>query len=478
VPDTDMAQGAERFTGRWWLPSHPRRTKWGVLIVQADGQLHLELDGALSTQPRRSHADEQSEYELIRGRVGIRDFTLYKCSDMGISYQGITPIRQTLHVQIAVDGLRVSSVDDLAFDAANIEIDLLHEWARWSKAAGNPVSKPYKNDPPGRERFVYDPVPKLSMVAHDITIDLISGIFIGGPVGHLKMDTSQIFYVKLAQPLALEDWHDLILRPLQNFVSFVSDQAAWINKVKVSHSARLIGRREGRYPAPVTIYGYWAKEDKERADNLTPSSFVVNLDDVVPVFERVLSNWLRLSRHFKDALTLFFGPRYANRMYVELSFLMLAQALEVFHRTKYPTATMIPPDEYERIRKSLITKTPKARRGLISTRLDHGNDRFFKNRILDLVAYAGPAVTKLVGQRPDIWANHVRNTRNDLTHWNPVRKGIEPGTQNFFDMQRQASILMKTILLRELGFSEPECARILAGNWEYRHARGPWWDVT
>ena len=475
MPDIHGAQGAERFTGTWWLPSEPRRRRGGVLIAQDDGQIRLELDGALSAQPRRSHVDEQVDYELVRGRVGIGDFTLYKCSDMGMSYQGITPTRQTLHVQIAIDGLRASSVNDLAFDAANIEIDLLHEWARRSKAAGNPVWKSYKNDPHGRQRFVYDPVPKLSMTAHDIQIDLIPGITVGGPVGHLNMDTWHIFHVDLAQPLPLEDWHDLILRPLQNFVSFVSDQAAWINKVRVSHSARLVGPPSQRYPAPATVYGYWAKKDKERADNLTPSSFLVNFDDVVRVFERVLSNWLRLSRSFKDALTLFFGPRYAERMYLELSFLMLAQALEVFHRTKYPTGTMIPPDEYEEIRKSLIKNTPRAHKDLISARLTRGNDPFYKTRIMELIRDARPAVSKLVGQRPDRWANDVKNTRNDLTHWNPVREGIEPGTQEFFDLQRQALILMKTILLRELGFSADECARVLANNRIYRNARGPVW---
>jgi hypothetical protein len=94
---------------------------------------------------------------------------------------------------------------------------------------------------------------------------------------------------------------------------------------------------------------------------------------------------------------------------------------------------------------------------------------------MDLIRDARPAVSKLVGQRPDRWANDVKNTRNDLTHWNPVREDIEPGTQEFFDLQRQALILMKTILLRELGFSADECARVLANNRIYRNARGPVW---
>ena len=397
MPDTDMAQGAERFTGTWWLPSEPNRRRGGVLIVHADGQIRLELDGALSSRPRRSHADERVEYELVRGRVGIRDFTLHNCSVIDWLHQGTVQTRQTLLVETAFDGLQASNASDLAFDAGYVEIDLLHEWARWSKAAGRPVWKPYKNDPPGRRRFIFDPVPELTMVTNGLKVVLHSGISERVRTGHVEMSTQQRFYVELTQPLAFKDWHPLILGPLQNFVSFLSDQAAWITKLTVWHSARLVGPRGRRYPARVTVYGYRARRDKEPADNLTPSSFLLNLDDVAGIFERILSNWLRLSRDFKDALTLFFGPRYADHMYVELSFLVLAQALEVLHRTKYPTANMIPSDEYEKTRKALMKATPKAHKNLISARLKRGNDPFYKTRIVDLVNYAGPAVSKLVG---------------------------------------------------------------------------------
>lgn len=471
-----MAQGAQHFTGTWWLPSEPNRRRGGVLIVLADGQIRLELDGALSTEPRRSHADERIEYELVRGRVGVRDFTLHNCIETSSQTQDGVQTRQVLFAQTAFDGLRASSVNDLTFDAGVIEIDLLHEWAKWSKAARGPRWERYNNDPPRRERVVYDPVPDFSMAAQDLRIDLVSGISVGGPVGHMNMNTWQIFRVELAQPLPFEKWHALILRPLQNFVSFVSDQDAWINKVELSHSAHLARPRDRRYPAHVTAYGYWAKWNREPPRNLTPSHFLLNLDDVVTVFDRVLSNWLRLSHDFNDALTLFFGPRYADHMYGELAFLMLAQALEVFHRTKYPSATMIPSDEYEQTRKALIKATPKGHKNLISARLNRGNDPFYKTRIMDLIDYAGPAVSKLVGQRPDRWAHAIKNARNALTHWNPVREGIEPGTQDFFDLQRQALILMKVVLLRELGFPAPECARILTSNRIYGHARGPAWD--
>ncbi len=219
------------------------------------------------------------------------------------------------------------------------------------------------------------------------------------------------------------------------------------------------------------MYGHWRRKDKEPAANLTPSDFLLSIDDAARAFGKVLPNWMRLSRDFRDALNLFFGPRYADGMYLEVSFLLVAQALEVFHRTKYPAATVIPADEYARIRTALIKATPKQHRNLVSARLNHGNDPFFKTRIVELVHYAGPTVTSLVGQPPDRWATEVKNTRNDLTHWNPVREGTEPGTQNFFDMRRQALTLMKTVLLRELGFSASECTRLLANNWEYRHTR-------
>src|SRR6266536_5706316 len=110
---------------------------------------------------------------------------------------------------------------------------------------------------------------------------------------------------------------------------------------------------------------------------------------------RCYPNWMRLSRDFRDALNLFFGPRYADGMYLEVSFLLVAQALEVFHRTKYPAATVILSDEYANIRTALIKATPKQHRNLVSARLNHGNDPFFKTRIVEVVHYSGPSVTSL-----------------------------------------------------------------------------------
>jgi ApeA N-terminal domain 1 len=307
VPDTHMAQGAERFTGTWWLPSEPNRRPGGVLIVHADGQVRLELDGALSTPPRRSHADEQVEYELIVGRVGVRPFTLHKCIQTEYLLEGNRHARQTLLVETVFDGLRAANADDLTFDAGSIEIDVLHEWAKWSGASGRIVSKTYRNDPPGRTRLVYDSPLAPTTVDNSLKLVLVPGIAVPQRVGHVEMNTWHRFDVELSEPLPFEKWYTLVLRPLQNFVSFVSDQAAWLNEVTVSRSARGVAPRRRRYPASVTVYGHWRRKDKEPAANLTPSDFLLSFDEAARAFDKVVPNWMRLSRDFRDALNLFFG---------------------------------------------------------------------------------------------------------------------------------------------------------------------------
>ncbi len=215
MPDTHMAQGAERFTGTWWLPSEPNRRPGGVLIVHADGQVRLELDGALSTPPRRSHADEQVEYEIIVGRVGVRQFTLYKSIQIEYLSEGNRHARQTLLVETVFDGLRAANADDLRFDAGGIEIEVLHEWAKYSRSSGRIVSKKYKNDPPGRTRLVYDSPPALTAIDNGLKLVLVPGIAVPQRVGHAEMNTWHMFGVELPQPLPFEEWHTLVLRPLQ-----------------------------------------------------------------------------------------------------------------------------------------------------------------------------------------------------------------------------------------------------------------------
>src|SRR6266542_1939323 len=145
-------------------------------------------------------------------------------------------------------------------------------------------------------------------------------------------------------------------------------------------------------------------------------------------------------------------------LYLESSFLMMAQGLEVFHRTKYSTATMIPQDEYTGLYEKLLAETPKRRRWLIEPRLKRGNEPFFKRRLVDLIEFAGDGFTDLAGT-PDTWAGRVKDARNDLTHWSADRSGVEPGTDTFFQLLREATLLTKAVLLREIGFSTSECSR-------------------
>src|SRR6266704_85582 len=470
----NAAKPEERLTGTWRLPTQPNLRRAGVLVLSGAEEARLEIDRALPMAPRRSHADTPETYEIVLGRAGSRLFTLYRCMVESEESVGRRETRQVLSIDTAFEGARIASADDLTFDAAAIGIEPLHDWAKWSTTSGRIIRRSDVED--GRlvrTHLTYEPQAELRAATDQGEIVLAEGLSIPRQRGRAELNTSHTFRMQLSSPLPFESWHTAVLRPLQNFVSLVTDQAARITWVTMSHSAHLTGPRGRRYPAPIKVRSHFLQQIGGQPRRLVSTDFLIGFDEMANRFEPVMREWFRISRDYRDACTLMFAPRYAGNLYLESSFLMIAQALEVFHRTKYATATIMPPNEYEALRGKLLAATPKEHRSLIASRLSlsHGNAPFFKDRLLDLIELAGESVTNLVKSR-DAWAKKLKDTRNDLTHWSDTREGVEPGTEAFFRLLRQATILTKAIALREIGFSTSECARLFSENWLYRFSRG------
>jgi len=411
-------------------------------------------------------------YEIVLGKADGRIFTLYQCMTESATVADDREAHHVLSFDAAFEGARLASSSDLTFDRAVIQIDPLHDWAKWSTASGR-ISR--NNDiEDGRIvqiNVTYQPRDELRATTDQWEILLSERYSISQQMGRVELNTDHSLHVRLASPIPLNDWHTRILRPLQNFASLVSDQGARITGLVLLNSSRREGPRERRQPVPIRVRSHFIQHVEDERRHLVPRDFLVGLDEIAGRFQDVMHEWFRVSEDFRDACNLIFAPRYADNLYLESSFLMMAQGLEVFHRTKYSTATMIPQDEYTGLYEKLLAETPKRRRWLIEPRLKRGNEPFFKRRLVDLIEFAGDGFTDLAGT-PDTWAGRVKDARNDLTHWSADRSGVEPGTDTFFQLLREATLLTKAVLLREIGFSTSECARLLSQNRVYRFMRG------
>jgi ApeA N-terminal domain 1 len=471
----DPIVAESRHVGTWWLPTRPNRRIPGTLAISRDGRSQLELDGALaaSSYELETNKARSRDYDIVLGRVGHEPWTLYDCLTVSWESTGERLTRQVLSVGTAFEGLRASRPDDLDFDTAALGLDLLGPWASWSEGSGRIIPQLSRGPDPARRAGVeYRPGSVLKAATNEWTIELREHLRSSNRPARSELEIAYAFHVDLTQPLHFEQWHTRYLRPLQNFVSLATNQGARITNLTLAHSERRTGPRGRRYPIRVKMHsGFIRQVEASRQRALTRSRCLLQLDDIATRFQGIMTKWMRASHVFKDACELFFAPRYAESMYLEPRFLMMAQSLEVFHRSKYPDATIFPPEEYESVRKELVRATDKRYRDVIAIRLNRGNDPFLTHRLQKLAEDAGPGFTNLVDP-VKAWADRLKDTRNDLTHWSQERRGVERGTKAFFRLLHEVDFLMSTVLLRELGFSQEECAELLAKNQLYRDM--PW----
>src|SRR6266540_659966 len=143
------------------------------------------------------------------------------------------------------------------------------------------------------------------------------------------LNSTLIIPFTFASPIPFNDWHTRILRPLQNFASLVSDQGARITGLVLLNSSRREGPRERRQPVPIRVRSHFIQHVEDERRHLVPRDFLVGLDEIAGRFQDVMHEWFRVSEDFRDACNLIFAPRYADNLYLESSFLMMAQGLEV-----------------------------------------------------------------------------------------------------------------------------------------------------
>ena len=163
---------------------------------------------------------------------------------------------------------------------------------------------------------------------------------------------------------------------------------------------------------------------RKLSDILT-SEFTVRFEEVRSEFGRCLASWLAYHVRFARVLDLYFADRFGDNHPIEVRFIFLAQALEVYHR--------------------LATRS---------------NDKGLRMRLEELAAKHEKLLYTII---PDAaaFAIRVTNTRNFFTHWGSPRQPIISNDALPADTERLRRLL-QTCIFTDLRLSGGWAARLVA----------------
>ena len=210
---------------------------------------------------------------------------------------------------------------------------------------------------------------------------------------------------------------------------------------------------------PIQIVSHWVDlPDLSQIDQIDPHEILFTLEEIQETSEFIMNKWWIKNEVFKSVFDIYFGTIFNSRMYLENTYLSLAQCIESYHRKSSRFLDyQIDPDEYnERIQivknslKGIKQLTNSQKKSLIST-LKMGNTLSLENRIQQLlITY--PTISPFIVGNEENFPYTIALNRNNLTHLDPKPQIKYATFEELYDLSLRMRLLLITVFLDELGF--------------------------
>ena len=157
---------------------------------------------------------------------------------------------------------------------------------------------------------------------------------------------------------------------------------------------------------------------------------------------------------------------FRGGLYEDQRFMELAQALEGFHRYRFPD-TSEPTEEHQSMVKSIIDGCPKDSQEWLESKLMHSHEPTLRKRLKELCKEQNDLVS---------WMTTSTKTKNrviglivELRNHQAHCKSIDESPVSSilrFHINRYMQFVLAALLLKETNFSDEQISSIIKGNWK------------
>lgn len=246
------------------------------------------------------------------------------------------------------------------------------------------------------------------------------------------------------------------VKPLQHLMTFANDQGAAITGLRLKTS----GRAEAVIPVFDPVF-----DATQALVTQVPSPWkpLFRLEDAPNGFGSLIARWFELASLVgMPLLDLCLLPKYVPRLpFVEQRFLIYAQAAEGLHQRfahRFDQRSLDPSlhdsliaTVRDRVNDEQLVRWAEARLA---------NRRSFRERLLDLVEFAGESVAGILLPTPSKWVAEVRETRDELTHWPPGHANHSADAIEYLTLS--LATVVSACVLSEIGFEAASVSRLIS----------------
>lgn len=437
------------WSGHWWLPENPDNKVAGTLIYDGKGGLNLKLDnyfdGCNPDEVGEIDEDEHGNlgrlvrdkdlisYDVIYGVADGVDITIMDARDMspirlwrpsGSSYASDCKIK----AEKLILGKHLENKDNKVFGGLRISVDNLGFWC--------------------------------------LSVDEKKGIDFGGRyielcnVNEIEASAGDDLFCRILvnDGVSLEEGLEEA-RVIQNFVSFVTDQASgivWLqfedaedvsnadNKcVSIIYTQMKIGEGHG-----------WAGSNSDA--RLVSEAFP---------FAESLAKWFELVARASAAVNMVMAIQLEDMPFIENDLLAVTGAAEVLHRNLGIRRYMYDDAEFKKMKKEIINVVPAWYKETVISNLR--NDPSLRIRLMDLAERANKDNVLYLVPDVEYWAKKTVKARNDLTH-----KGVAPkqSADELLAIVDVTKAIIRLVILKRLGVSKEYQNEIVKNYRQYINA--------
>jgi len=164
---------------------------------------------------------------------------------------------------------------------------------------------------------------------------------------------------------------------------------------------------------PVLFYGQPIDHEIQEK-SVHPFQFLFDYSSVRGRIQEIIGTWFRCEDVIRPALNLYFGNLYNRNLYLDNRFLLLAQAIEVFHR-RTDNHTELSEEEFKARLTAIGAAVPEYEKW-VKGKLSFGNELSLITRVNDLLGKHATRIERFIPE-PEKFAKKLRDTRNYMTHY-------------------------------------------------------------
>jgi hypothetical protein len=450
------------LVGSWWVPGRDQPELSGTLHFSPEEGPMLKLLNHMEflTKPANNTFTNLSFSEffpVVCGRTELGLVTL-----LSMQYGGTA--------DFIISDARFDSPEHPRFQEIRLEFQYFSDWLGQELIKRNTID--FGN---GTKEYIWkyraSPVEKFSTSKTDLGYKIFScfqtkGQYYGALAIHPNI------FLKISSPTSktIHEWWREVILPLRNLFSLAMNRPIDIIRFDI------IDHREtkdflrikrvffkGRKTAP--------KEWKLHMHDMIFTRNDITLNDIGNLF----NNWLNLyaeSSGLSMLCKLYSSATSIREQYLEEEFINFAHAAELYHRAKFDSS-VLPKTEWKKKINNILEKIPDANeKQWLKEKLCWSNSPTLQNRLEELFETLEPTTSLLVGDKKE-FAETVKHTRNYFTHWDTNGKKKAAFYPKLYFVNRTLRYLIAACLLREIGFSSEETAKLFERNISIHNFR---WD--